>query len=114
MTVKLPGLDAKLAAFVTVMGPVVAPLGTTAVIVVSLTTVKPAAGMPLKNVTFVASVKPVPVMVTMSPIPPLGGAKPVTVGATITVKLVALVALPAPALTTIGPVVAPTGTVAVT
>jgi hypothetical protein len=72
-------------------------------------TVKLAAFTPL-NVTAVAPVKLVPLIVTVVPAPPLVGVKPVIVGTTL--KLVALVAVPAGVVTPSGPVVAVAGTVA--
>jgi hypothetical protein len=65
------------------------------------------------NFTAVAPVKFVPVIVTLMPTAPLVGKKLVIVGVKLTVKLVALVAVPAEVVTAIGPVVAPAGTVAV-
>ena len=62
------------------------------------------------KVTLVAPVKLVPVKVTVVPIVPLVGLKPVMVGGLRMVKFVKLVALKEPLLTEIGPVVAPTGT----
>ena len=74
-------------------------------------TVKPAA-VPL-NATAVAPVKFVPLIVTLVPVDPLVGVKLVIVGAlALTVKLAALVAVPADVVTLSGPVVAPDGTVA--
>jgi len=71
-----------------------------------------AAVVPL-NVTAVAPVKFVPLIVTLVPVGPLAGVKLVIVGAlAVTVKLVALVAVPPGAVTLSGPVVAPAGTVA--
>ncbi|HEX3454778.1 MAG TPA: hypothetical protein VHS03_09140 [Gaiellaceae bacterium] len=64
---------------VTAIGPLVAPLGTVAVICVSLLTVK-LAPVPL-NVTAVAPVKFEPTIATALPTPPLAGAKLVTAGA---------------------------------
>src|SRR5881409_3702419 len=69
---------------------------------------------PLK-VTEVAPVKPLPLIVTAVPTRPLVGVKPLIVGACaadVTVKLDALVVLPPGAVTPIGPLVAPAGTVA--
>src|SRR6185503_10485226 len=54
----------------------------------------------------------VPVIVTLVPTGPLVGVKFVIVGAGITVKLAALVAVPPGVVTLSGPVVAPAGTVA--
>ena len=61
------------------------------------------------NWTAVAPVKLVPVMVTMVPIGPPVGVKLVIVGAGITVKLPALVAVPPGVVTLTVPVVAPSG-----
>jgi hypothetical protein len=111
MTTKLVPLVAVPAGLVTVMGPVVAPAGTVAVICVLLLTVK-AAAMPLKR-TSVVPAKFVPVMVTEVPTGPDAGEKLVMVGDRMTTKLVLLVAVPPGPVTLMGPVVAPTGTVAV-
>ena len=59
-----------------------------------------------------APVKFVPLIVTLVPTGPLVGAKLVIVGAGMTVKLVALVAVPPGVVTLTGPVVAPVGTLA--
>ena len=64
------------------------------------------------NVTAVAPVKFVPLIVTLVPSGPLAGVKLVIVGAGITVKLLVLVAVPPGVVTLSGPVVAPAGTVA--
>src|SRR3989442_15780831 len=64
------------------------------------------------NVTAVAPVKFVPLIVTLAPTGPLAGVTLVIVGAGMTVKLVALVAVPPGVVTLTGPVVAPVGTVA--
>jgi len=96
---------------VTEIFPVVAPLGTAAVIWVALITENVAAA-PL-NATAVAPVRFVPLIVTAVPTGPDVGEKLVTVGATVTVKLVADVAVPPGVVTEIGPVAAPAGTVAV-
>src|SRR5438552_9855633 len=96
------------------IGPVVAPLGTVAVICVSEFTAKEAAA-PL-NATAVAPVKCEPLIVTPARTVPLAGLNELIVGAegaTVTVKLVALVAVPPGVVTLIAPVVAPLGTVAV-
>ena len=110
-TVKLLALVAVPPAVVTLSGPVVAPLGTVAWIVVAELTVKLAL-VPL-NPTAVASVKFVPLIVTLVPTGPLLGAKLAIVGGLITVKLPALLAVPPAVVTLIVPVVAPAGTVAV-
>ena len=115
VTVKLVALVAVPPAVVMEMGPVVAPVGTVAVMCVALVTVKVVAEIPL-NFTDVAPVNPVPVITTDAPIGPLVGVNDVIVGtgAAVTVKLVALVAVPSAFVTEIVPVVAPAGTVAVT
>ena len=96
---------------VTLIGPVVAPLGTVAEIEVEEFTEKLAL-VPL-NVTDEAPVKFVPLIVTVNPTCPLVGVKLVMVGAlAVTVKLLALVAVPPGVVTLSGPVVAPLGTVA--
>jgi hypothetical protein len=65
------------------------------------------------NATAVAPVKFVPLIVTLVPAGPLVGVKPVMVGAlALTVKVLALVAVPPGVVALIGPVVAPAGTVA--
>src|SRR5439155_9632550 len=69
-------------------GPVVAPVGTVSRIVVAEATVTAAAHTPL-NVTAVAPVKFVPVIVTMVPSGPLVGVRLVIVGGITTVTLTA-------------------------
>ena len=64
------------------------------------------------KVTAVAPVKLVPLIVTVVPTAPLVGAKLLSVGGGITVKVLLLVAVPPGVVTLIGPVVAPLGTVA--
>jgi hypothetical protein len=98
------------AGVVTPSGPVVAPAGAVALIDVSEATVKLAL-VPL-NVTAVAPVKFVPLIVTLVPTGPLAGAKLVIVGGGTTVNALALVAVPASVVTLSGPVVAPAGAVA--
>src|SRR6185437_5350642 len=95
------------------IGPVVAPVGTVAVIWVAELTVNVAA-LPLK-VTAVAPVKPLPVMVTDVPTGPEVGVNEETVGpaCVVTVNDAVLAPVPAGVVTAIGPVVAPVGTVAV-
>src|SRR5947209_17621473 len=95
-------------AAVTPIVPVVAPAGTVAVICVSEFTAKVAV-VPL-NFTAVAPVEAVPVIVTLAPTPPLVGEKLVMVGGGITVKLLALVAVPPAVVTLMVPVIAPPGT----
>jgi len=112
VTVKLSALVAVPAAVVTAIWPVVAPDGTVAVICVGVLTVNVAAVAP--NVTADAPVKSVPVIVTDVPTGPLVGLKFEIVGAAATtVKFELLVAVPPGAVTEIGPVVAPAGTVTI-
>src|SRR5256885_3254602 len=97
-TVKLLALLAVPAEVVTLIGPVVAPAGTAAVMVVAEPTVK-VAFVPL-NSTAVAPVKLVPLMVTLVPTGPLVGVKLETVGGvvllnTVTVTGAEVVRLPA-------------------
>ena len=98
---------------VTAIGPVLAPDGTVAVICVSEFTVNVAV-VPL-NVTPVAPVKPLPVIVTEVPACPEVGENDETVGpaGVVTVNEDVLVPVPLGPVTAIGPVVAPDGTVAV-
>jgi hypothetical protein len=114
LTVKLLVLVTEPAGVVTLIGPVVAPAGTVAVILVDLTTLNVAA-VPL-NVTPVAPVKFVPVIVTVVPTGPKVGVNDVIVGApaaVVTLKPWELQSLPPGVVTQIFPVVAPLGTVAV-
>src|SRR6266480_1315455 len=111
MTVKLAALLAVPSEVVTLIGPLVAPAGTVAVIAVAEPTVKLAL-VPL-NSTALAPVKLVPLIVTLVPTGPLPGVKLVIVGGLITVKLPALLAVPPGVVTLIGPLVAPAGTVVV-
>ena len=111
MTVKVDALVAVPDGVVTEMVPVVALAGTVAVICVEEFTVYVAV-VPL-NFTDVAPVKLVPVMVTLAPTRPLVGVKLVMVGGRVTVKFVALLAVPSVVVTDINPVVAPVGTGAV-
>ena len=110
LTVKLLGLSAVPPGVVTLIGPVVAPAGAVACIVASEVTVKLAA-LPL-NVTAVAPVKLVPLIVTLVPTRPFVGVKLVMIGAGITMKSFVLDAVPPGVVTLSGPVVAPTGTFA--
>jgi hypothetical protein len=66
----------------------------------------------LLNVTAVAPVKFVPLIVTLLPTVPLVGLKLVTVGGFITINEELLVAAPAGVVTLTNPLVAPVGTVA--
>src|SRR6266550_1155729 len=95
----------------TVMRPVVAPTGTTAVICTDESTVKTVV-LTVSNRTLdtQAESNPLPEMVTLSPTLPLVGVKLVIFGTT--VKVPALVAVPAGLVTVILPVMAVAGTVA--
>jgi hypothetical protein len=109
-TVKFDALLPVPAGVVTLILPVTAPTGTVAVIWVAELTAKLVAPTP-PNRTAVAPVKLVPVIVTTVPARPLVGVNDVIVGATpVTVKFVALVAVPPGVVTVIRPVVAPDGT----
>lgn len=110
-TVKLDELVPVPPGVVTLMVPVEAPVGTTAVIFVELETVKLLAAVPL-NLTDEAPVKLVPVNVTVIPTTPLVGVKLVIVGAGTTVKLDGLVTVPPGVVTLIVPVVVPVATTA--
>jgi hypothetical protein len=111
VTVKLALLTAVPAAVVTLIGLLLAPLGTLAVICVSLTTLKAASSVP-SNATAVAPLKPAPVIVTAVPGGPEVGVNPEIVGGG-TVKLPLLVPVPWDVVTLIGPVVVPPGTMVV-
>jgi hypothetical protein len=113
VTVKFVELVAVPLGVVTEIGPVVAPVGTVALIRVAFCTEK-VAETPLKR-TAVAPVKFVPLILTEVPTGPLVGLNDVIVGApvAVTVKFVELVAVPVGVVTRIGPVVAPVGTVTV-
>jgi hypothetical protein len=94
---------AKPAEVVTAIGPVVARLGTVALIDVADVTLKLAVAR--LNVTPVVPERPPPLIVTCVPTGPLLGEKPEMLGST--VNAVALVGVPPPVVTPIGPVVAP-------
>lgn len=114
VTVKFVALVPVPLAFVTVIGPLVAPTGTTAVSLVDETTLKLVAATP-PNLTEVVPVKFVPSIVTVVPLGPLVGENDVIVGdpAGVTVKLPELVAVPPGVVTLIRPLMAPDGTTAV-
>jgi hypothetical protein len=121
--VKFAALVAVPPGVVTEILPVVAPVGTLAVICVAEFTVNVVALVVLNFTELVVKVAPltvplkfVPVIVTDVPTGPKAGVNPVIVGAgaVTTVKFVALVFCPAVVYTWIGPVVAPVGTTAVT
>ena len=104
VTVKLLALVAVPPGVVTLIWPLVAPLGTVAAIEVAEFTVKLTAFAPL-NVTAVVPMKAVPLIVTMVPTGPFGGVKLVIVGAgagaaldtvTVTGAEVVVVGLPLP------------------
>jgi hypothetical protein len=113
VTVKVAVLIAVPAGFVTLIGPVVAPVGTVTVNWVA-ELMAYGAGVPLIS-TAVAPAKPDPVITTWVPTGPVVGVKDEIVGATATptVNAVALVAVPPGVVTLIMPVEAPGGTVAV-
>ncbi len=113
-TPKSVALVAVLTVFVTVILPEVAPVGTVAVIDVAEFNVKVVAETPL-NLTEVVQPKFVPVIVTLVPTGPLGGVNDVIVGAAAvpTTKTEALAVSVPGVTTTILPVVAAAGTVAV-
>jgi hypothetical protein len=94
-----------------VIGPVVAPDGTVAVIAPPLT--RKLAAAPL-NATAVVFERFEPLIVTDVPATPLAGEKLAMDGGgpIVTVKLVALVAVPAGVVTLMGPLDAPEGTLA--
>jgi hypothetical protein len=99
------------ALFITMIGPVLAPTGTVALIIVELLTVKlPAPTLTPLNCTSVAPVKVTPVIVTLAPTGPLVGVNDETFG--VTPKLLLLVNVPLEFVTVIGPVVVPLATVA--
>ena len=111
ITVNLPALVAVPPGVVTLIDPVVADAGTVAWIVVDEITVYVAL-TPL-NLTELAPLKLVPLIWTLVPTGPLGGAKLLIVGGgTVTVKLLALLVVPPGVVTLIGPLVADAGTVA--
>ena len=113
VTVNFVPLVSVPAGVVTEILPVVAPAGTVAVIFVAELTVNVADVPP--NLTDVAPVKFVPLIVTDVPTDPLFGENEVIVGAAppFTVNFVPLVSVPEGVVTDIFPVVAPGGTVAV-
>jgi hypothetical protein len=100
---------------VTCSGPVVAPVGTVAVICVGEFTRNVVAAVVL-NITDVAHPKFVPVITTLVPGDPVVGVNDVIVGTPTAAgtKFTVLGVLTAGVTTVIGPVVAPAGTVAVT
>jgi len=122
LTVKFAALVAVPPGVVTLILPVVAPVGTVAVIWVAEFTVNEVAVVVLNFTELVVKLAPlmvplkfVPVIVTDVPTGPKAGVNELIVGAGtgVTVKLVVLVFCPAAVYTWIGPVVAPAGTTAV-
>ena len=110
VTLKLLELVAEPPAVVTVTFPVLAPLGTVAVTLLSEMTVTVVAFTPPK-VTFVVCVRPVPLMVMTVPIGPLVGTMLLIAGVTLNCWM--LFRLPLGRTTVIVPALAPLGTVAV-
>ncbi len=111
-TLKALVLCAVPARFVTLIGPVVAPSGTVALMEVADTIVGAPALTPL-NATAVTLLRLFPAIVMTVPTAPLAGVNDVTVGGRLTVKLVALVAVPPAVVTLSSPVTAVGGTVRV-
>src|SRR5436190_1526139 len=109
VTVKLTPLLAR-PPTATTTGPLVAPLGTGATMLVSLQLVG-VASVPLNAIVLVPFVAPkfAPAIVTALPTGPDVGLSVVIAGGTVTVKLTPLLASP-PTVTTTGPLVAPVGT----
>jgi hypothetical protein len=96
---------------VTLIGPVVAPLGTVVEIWLSELTVYFAV-VPLKA-TLVVPVNPEPTIVTPAFGAPLAGVKLLITGGPMTLKVVELVPVPADVVTVMAPVVAVSGTTTV-
>lgn len=110
VTVNVPALVAVPPGVVTAIGPVFAPVGASAVTSVADFTLNVVAFTP-PNVTAVAPVRPVPVIVTSVPTGPLSGEKAVTTG--VTLKVWTVVRVPLGVLTVILPVFAAEGMTAV-
>jgi hypothetical protein len=109
LTVKSVALCAVPEEVVTVIFPVAAPDGTAAWICPAETTLYTACTPP--NVTELAAVKPVPLIVTVVPGPPVDGENDVIDGGwPVTTKSVVLVAVPPLVVTVMRPVTAPAGT----
>ena len=113
-TIKFAELVPVIPLTVTDIGPEVAPNGTDVVILVVVDAVTTAA-VPLNSTSFRDGValKLVPVIVTVTPNPPLLGLNPVIDGVPNTVKLLELVTVTPLKETDIGPEPAPTGTLVV-
>src|SRR5438132_10594312 len=99
-------------AFVIVIGPGLAPEGTTAVIWLSLTILKDALTL-LPNFTPATLKKPTPLIVTVSPTPATAVDRLVIEGHRLMVMLLLCASAQFASLTVIGPIAASTGTVAV-
>ena len=97
---------------VTATGPVVAPVGTCAVIEVLLQVLIVVAAAPSKLTEPCVVPKLVPAIVTAAPTPPEDGDRLLMLGGGITVNVIPLLVIPL-AVTVTGPVVAPEGTCAV-
>ncbi len=110
LTVKFVALIPEPPGVVTPILPVIAPVGTVAVICVTEFTVNCVAATPPK-VTLVAPVSAVPVMVTDVPTAPLAGENPVTVGAIF--RLPSALICPVGVVTDTTPVIAVGGITAV-
>jgi hypothetical protein len=108
VTVKLPVLVALPPGVVTLTGPVVAPAGTIARIAVSDVTVKVALS-PL-NVTALAPLRLLPLIVTPVPTAPLAGERLAIAGGPTIANAPVLAVVPPAVVTLMGPVVAPAGT----
>jgi hypothetical protein len=111
---KLVTLVATPVSVVTVIGPMVALVGTWIMIDVSLQTEAAAASTPLNltiRVPWGAAPKCVPVMFTTVPTPPPPGVKELIVGGGRTVNPALLVAVPPGVVTVMLPVLAAEGTV---
>ena len=109
VTVKLVADVAVPAGVTTVIRPVTAPVGTPTTIDVADTTLNAVVATP-PNVTDVAPVKFVPVIVTPSPRPPVAAVKDVMVGAGFVTVNEAPVAVPPGVVTDTAPVTPPVGT----
>ena len=96
----------------TVIGPVIAPLGTVVVICVSLLMVNDAVTL-LLNRTAVTPVNPTPVRMTVPPTGAAFGETALTAGQGMTVNVLVAISAQSGLPMAIGPVIAPAGTVAV-
>jgi hypothetical protein len=111
-TVKLVALVSVMPLDCTMIGPVAAPEGTEVVMEVVVRDVI-IASIPLNVTAVLFKLKLVPVIITVAPVAPLSGLNPVMVGVGRTVKTDGLLETVTPFNVTVtGPVVAPTGTIA--